>query len=553
VRCAYTVPHGATLVLAPHASDADWLNMQRPVFARRKLRVILWCDAETTLALKRTAVDFFDWISHRHECPPGVPAFAVEGIRSALRARAEGIVWLGGDLDACLQAALYGRELLRVSAAQRYAELLGALRTVGPKWVGWTELTSPHQLRRVRWAMAEVGRRTRVLLIEPKVAAPGWWPVNGCPMPLNEARERLERAGAKAPGRLAALLGLEPDGVAITVELLVTGAAEQEIEATVQKASDPGAALVCMRNGLGTMLDPPVLRATQGAGLREAGVADEVEAALWKHDPRDWKALTVRAMEGGDVEVMRQWVSRALAAGGEDDGTTLLLAGRAALRGGRELEARTYLNRSIDIASRNSTTEVLVGARASLAEIEAARENVEHVATVWAPQGRDEEAEHLARDALSTDESMFGPDGPARPHALRTLGQILVRRGRSAEATDLFREAIGIHEERSGRDHPMIGDLWADVADASLTRGMYADAEAAARTGITILESALGTEHHRLCKPLWVLANALARRGIVREALTQASRGLALAEKAADDEAAPAFRDLIAQLSLRPT
>src|SRR6185437_6149382 len=60
VRCAFTVPHGATLVLAPRPSDADWLNIQRPVFARRALRVILWCDADTTLALAHDAVDFFD-------------------------------------------------------------------------------------------------------------------------------------------------------------------------------------------------------------------------------------------------------------------------------------------------------------------------------------------------------------------------------------------------------------------------------------------------------------------------------------------------------------
>lgn len=71
VRAVYEVPEGAVMVLSPRAEDADWLNQQRPVFARRKLKVILWCDAETSVTLAQQAVDFFDWISHRHECPPG--------------------------------------------------------------------------------------------------------------------------------------------------------------------------------------------------------------------------------------------------------------------------------------------------------------------------------------------------------------------------------------------------------------------------------------------------------------------------------------------------
>lgn len=75
------------MVLAPRAEDADFLNINRPVFARRGLKVVLWCDEATTLALARNAVDFFDWISRRHECPPERPTHAGNQPRS-LRALA---------------------------------------------------------------------------------------------------------------------------------------------------------------------------------------------------------------------------------------------------------------------------------------------------------------------------------------------------------------------------------------------------------------------------------------------------------------------------------
>lgn len=75
------------MVLAPRPEDADFLNINRPVFSRRGLKIVLWCDEATTLALARNAVDFFDWISRRHECPQGVPAHAGEEPRS-LRALA---------------------------------------------------------------------------------------------------------------------------------------------------------------------------------------------------------------------------------------------------------------------------------------------------------------------------------------------------------------------------------------------------------------------------------------------------------------------------------
>lgn len=63
-------PEGAAAILAVRLEDALFLNAQRPRFAEGGLKVILWCSAETSAGLAREAPDFFDWISHRVECPP---------------------------------------------------------------------------------------------------------------------------------------------------------------------------------------------------------------------------------------------------------------------------------------------------------------------------------------------------------------------------------------------------------------------------------------------------------------------------------------------------
>ncbi|MCC6559695.1 MAG: hypothetical protein IT372_42810, partial [Polyangiaceae bacterium] len=103
------VEKGSVVVLVPDAAQASWLNMERSVFSHRELKAILFADAGTSIALARNAKDFFHWISHRIECPGGPVMPAVRGIRAALRARAPGVAWTGGDLDEAFGAALPGR------------------------------------------------------------------------------------------------------------------------------------------------------------------------------------------------------------------------------------------------------------------------------------------------------------------------------------------------------------------------------------------------------------------------------------------------------------
>ena len=54
---------GSRVLLRVHAEDLTWLNLYRPVFADRELRVVLWISDAILDGLIRQAVDFFDWVS----------------------------------------------------------------------------------------------------------------------------------------------------------------------------------------------------------------------------------------------------------------------------------------------------------------------------------------------------------------------------------------------------------------------------------------------------------------------------------------------------------
>ncbi|WP_170229017.1 tetratricopeptide repeat protein [Polyangium fumosum] len=249
VRAVYEVPEGAVMVLAPRAEDADWLNQQRPVFARRKLRVILWCEAETSVALAQKAVDFFDWISHRHECPPGVPMHAVYGIRAALCARAPGILWRGENLEACFRVALPGRRLVHVSAQLSHEELVQAIRDAGRAWLVVHDAADQADASKVEAALKELGIRTRVIWVDVLLGLGSvdiFWTFKAHCLGLVEARAALAALGARAPGRIAALAALEPEAVQVIEFGLRRGVPETDFERLMRNAEDPGAAAVSL-------------------------------------------------------------------------------------------------------------------------------------------------------------------------------------------------------------------------------------------------------------------------------------------------------------------
>ncbi|MDI3285077.1 tetratricopeptide repeat protein [Polyangium sp. 15x6] len=396
VRAVYEVPEGAVMVLAPRAEDADWLNMQRPVFARRRLKVILWCDAETSVTLVRKAFDFFDWISHRHECPPGVPMHAVFGIRAALCARVLEIGWIGDNLEACFHAALPGRRLIHLSAKCSHEKLVQTIRGAGRAWFMSHDADDP---RRVARALAEFRVKTRIFWVgDWPLRHP--WTINSRCRNLVEARTAIASLGTRSPGRLVALAGLEPEAVEAIELGLRCGVPEIDFERSMRSAADPGAAV---------------------ARLVETHVPP-IWDILWR--PLLWRGLGRRGIwpagepYGGKRHV---WVT--------------IFAAKDALLHGNVDDAEAWVNASLVSASRDPGTR-------SLEYVSALRV----FAFVVSDRGDFSEAESTLLYAIRLAEVRLGPDDPFLGGLYGDLAEVLAQKGDFDEADRLAERAFQIEK-----------------------------------------------------------------------------------------------------------
>lgn len=393
------------MVLAPRAEDADFLNINRPVFARRGLKVVLWCDEATTLALARNAVDFFDWISRRHECPPGVPMHAVYGIRAALCARAPQIVWMGGDLEACFRAALPGRKLMHLDMARPLPELEREVRSAGRAWIVWhshemiDEWILPHVLH-------EGGRWTRVFMIpsddrEGPFGAAMMLLEGECDN-LHSARRTLGAAGYSGPGRIAALIGLERAAIEV-VAAYYPSTEEHALLQIFSEEADPGAFL--------------------------ARLAGEEELESRRNTPFGGiPAIEVRAFGRGAL--MRQ-IARGVPLETMKERARLMVVEIAA--SARALEdldaAETLARQAFNMTARlgNAVDHILA----------------QHtLAMVLARRGRFEEAEEHLRHALSTRQSLGASRTPGSASLLGDLADVLTDQGRYPEAEELVLQEL---------------------------------------------------------------------------------------------------------------
>jgi tetratricopeptide (TPR) repeat protein len=514
------VPHGATVVLVPRAQDADWLNINRPLFAQRELRVVLFCDTETTIALAQRAVDFFDWISHRVECPVRPPRFAVAGIRTALAVRAPGIVWTGGDLQTAFRAARPRGHLHVVSAALPYAKMVDEIRAHRRAWLAWTDVDSYFRLRRVRWAHAETGHRTRAILVEPALRSPGWWPVHGRMADVREARAQLESSGVRFPGRNAALVDFEPDALAqlesrlqqsaatspegTDFRRLLRGEAALDITTTVETAQLRS---LCLREFL-TLGEQLVTRQQASRDdvsgwvawfstfcqelpreafapdlLDQVNQTDSVEFRLARgpHAPDAWSTLLFQAALLLDMEVVEYW-SR-LSFSESDSGAYISHAQILAIRGHAseaELLLRAHLRQVDPFPQKGS------GPRSAL---------LSSLSTVLSHQGKHLEAEKLLREELADIPETSPIGGIARAGLLQSLAAILHEQGKFQEAESAIRQAIDAVPVWSSGDRALLGSYLHELAQILMARNKDDEARAALRSALTILKQEVGTSH----------------------------------------------------------
>ena len=417
VRAVYEVPEGAVMILAPRAEDADWLNQQRPVFARRKLRVILWCDAETSIALAQKAVDFFDWISHRHECPPGVPMHAVYGIRAALCARAPGIGWRGDNLEACFRVALPGRRLVYLNARLPREELVQAIGRAGRAWlVLHDDNGDGYEVDlRVNEILGALRIKTRVIYSRYMLFS-STWDIDACCQELVEARAALAASGARAPGRLAALTGFEREAIHLVEYGLRRGVPDTSIEESMRNAVDPGAAAVRLLRSV----IPPAFAFGRALTWRDfPGRNVMVKGQPFDRKPLGWVAFFAAkdAIGRGDVADAQYWRSLAsLYAAGDrsiDYANVLRLDALDWARAGSFGHAVQALHKALRIAKirLGDDDPFLGGLYGDLAEI-------------LAQKGDFDEALRLAELAFQLERSVPSLSSPYTSRAYKRIGSI---------------------------------------------------------------------------------------------------------------------------------
>ncbi|WP_225408298.1 tetratricopeptide repeat protein [Stigmatella hybrida] len=568
-RLAEAAP-GSTVVLVPRVEDADWLNLNRPLFASRELRAVLFCTREVSVALARGAVDFIDWMSLRVECPSGPAPFAVAGLRAALAARAPGLVWTEGDLEASFAAARPRRKLRKVSAASPYVELLSAAKAHRGAWLAWTDVEGDFQSRRIRWALAEARRRTPTLLVSSSVRAPGWFAVHGLVMGPAEARARLEQAGAKWPGRLASLAELEPESIHLLSQFLEQGVSETALHEGLLEESDPGCYLgrLALERGLSTEHDavrgkapPPVVRALEkfpgqsralraselsriGQQLKQGGKVTAEDAAWWSAwlgartsqvdlegvAPRAeiaeallqqrqrtgllWETLTTLAIATGDLETARSWAQRTAAA----DPSRWSSLVKTLHAEGRYPEAEALLRHHL------ATNEQMPGMDRAWIH--------HHLSDVLREQGKNAEAETLLRQLLSADKHLKGAWDGDSAASLHLLALVLSHQGKQTEAEELLRQSLAITKREHGEQNPDYISLLRDFSSVLEEQGRYREAEKFLRKCMALQERALGPLAPAYAQSLYSLSWLLQMQGQYDGAEKSLLRALTIQEQA---------------------
>lgn len=579
------LPAGSFVVLAVRAEDAVWLNLKRPIFSERALKVVLWSSHRETARLVRAAPDFFDWIARRFECPKGPPPHAVMGLRAALCARVQGVRFRGPGLAQVFDAAFPGRRLVRVSAAAHYRDMVEVVRASGRAWIAWRDVRSRRDVLRVSWAFAEAGRRGPFVIENDDVGrnfwkrgpAPDLWFVHGQLADPRLARAQLGGAGAPSPGRLAALLGLEPEAIALSVELLRRQVPAAVLEEIAWNIPDPGAGVVRLATERGVRVrrpgwrESPMFRRAFALDRRAWGadsgrppsfVDSRVDVrdvgALLRARPSSkeaWRALAMTALDVGVDDVSSLWAERA--------STSV-----EALR-----EAKRAASRALDEGPSSWLLAEATGVRAALAQgdlpaAEIAVRRIEALITAPPPEpGTEAQEPHAERAARSRGDRMLYGDlllevaraalaaarwdeaaalfaGGSAQHWAHSSEEVcaafleghieaLLRVGAASQAEAAAREALAERHQPRRRVLAAHRALALTLA----ARGRFDEAEVEWRVTLDRAERELGANAPEVGRTLVALGDAVASQGRHGEAEPLAARALKIAEEHASGDA----------------
>jgi tetratricopeptide (TPR) repeat protein len=571
-------PTGSLRILRPPPDAPGWFASALAHATSRELRLVLWLAPADTAKLDpadSAAIDEAPTV----ECPAHPIAHGVQGLHAG--AHGPGVEWLGGPLAPALEAAHPERAIQWLSASGSYDDLLQAVEQAGDDWACWTDVDGQFALRRVRWGLAEIGRWGRSVLVEPEVCSPGWWPVHAQNAPLEQAMDRLSQAGAAHPGRLAALAGLEPEGIDLVEVLLATEAPEPEIQAAMIDGSDPGAALARLGRARGLFTADDVVNRLVAPPIQRAFGADEairalrserfeklgeqvlesqeipmdllgswatttalpipvkvldwstgqatawlVEAAL-RHGPasaEDWRAIADAAIRLGDAHVGARWADKALDYTEVDEVTrsrALYTRARADYRLGAYKASEDRLRTCLEIQERVLGEEHHEVAR-TLHALGLALNRLERYAQALATYNR-------ARDI---EQRTLEPGHPDMAVTLHAIGQVMVHLNRYQEATRAFQQALVIKEEKLGPEHPSTASTLHAIGQALTRQGKYKEALESFQRDLRITRKQLGRDHPSLGPSLHSIGQTYTLMGRHEYALACFAREIKILERA---------------------
>ena len=141
-----------------------------------------------------------------------------------------------------------------------------------------------------------------------------------------------------------------------------------------------------------------------------------------------------------------------------------------------------------------------------------------NMAEVHISQRRFEQAEPLARRAISLWERSVEPGHPNIAVGLNNLAQALRLQGKYAEAEPLYRRSLQILETRLGPDHPDFAKALTNLADFFHERGRDGGAIVLYKRALDVLERSLGPDHPFTTKVRGNLAQVYHAEGRYTEA-----------------------------------
>jgi tetratricopeptide (TPR) repeat protein len=509
-----------TLVVLPVASgDGDWLNAHRPLFAHRRLRVVLLADDQTTQDLARGAPDFFDWISHVVPSPKVLQTHLVVSL-NAYRA-APGIHFCGAEPQPYLREAYPDRAFHIVSPSASYEGLVQALVAAQGQRVVLSADVHPVRLR---WAMAEARHTGGVVA---SFAVPGWPSLDASPVSFH-ARAQSLNSGS---GDLMAAVDAEPEALILANALKAEGWSTPDLLEAAKASQDGGAALASLqlqanpqlRTDAGLWDAPsPTLRAYWSGQDREAQhklrnqdiearlnageVVSRLEIAAWAAATQSTPLALPNLAASPDLVPAVEPILRL------PEVPWRGLAGVATNVGHYDV-AETWAGRAVQLAECTRDDRQISDALLVLANAKS-------------HQGKYKEAEGLFRQSLKIDERALGKDHPSYGTSLQALAGVLSKQGEVKESEALLRQSLKIYERALGKHHPAYGASLHALAGVLGSQGEYKEAEAFLRRSLKIAERALGQDHPSLAATCYNLGVVLAQTGRLAEAERSVRRAL---------------------------